>query len=334
MIGKIVMMSELKKPLRLYLFSIAVIISIWAFYITKNNAIGLFEENWFMSVTMLFASFIAGATSEGGGAVAFPVMTLLFNITPEIARDFSLMIQSFGMIMASYSIFIFRIKVLPKVIVTTSLGGILGITLGFHLLNGLLPPAYVKMFFTSFWLSFGISLYFTTKNSDLLINEDISEFNLKKLFLFFGIGVCGGAISSLTGTGIDIVTFSILTLVYRVCVKIATPTTVVLMGINSVVGFIYKENFMGGMASQSWDYLLVCIPIVIIGAPFGAIFISNKSKKLVQNILFVSILVQFVSSLIIIPQDTELLMFSGFIFTVGLTLFLTMALKNNFFRKG
>jgi uncharacterized membrane protein YfcA len=41
-----------------------------------------------MSVTMAFGSFIAGATSEGGGAVAFPVMTLLFNIAPSIARDF------------------------------------------------------------------------------------------------------------------------------------------------------------------------------------------------------------------------------------------------------
>ena len=35
-------------------------------------------------------------TSEGGGAVAFPVMTLALNIPPPVARDFSLMIQSCG----------------------------------------------------------------------------------------------------------------------------------------------------------------------------------------------------------------------------------------------
>ena len=35
-------------------------------------------------------------TSEGGGAVAFPVMTLLLEIKPEVARDFSLMVQSVG----------------------------------------------------------------------------------------------------------------------------------------------------------------------------------------------------------------------------------------------
>ena len=35
-------------------------------------------------------------TSEGGGAVAFPVMTLALGIKPSVARDFSLMIQSCG----------------------------------------------------------------------------------------------------------------------------------------------------------------------------------------------------------------------------------------------
>ena len=33
---------------------------------------------------MGFGSFIAGATTEGGGAVAFPVLTLLFEIPPEV----------------------------------------------------------------------------------------------------------------------------------------------------------------------------------------------------------------------------------------------------------
>ena len=49
-----------------------------------------------MTITMIFGSAIGGATSEGGGAVAFPVMTLALKIPPSIARDFSLMVQSCG----------------------------------------------------------------------------------------------------------------------------------------------------------------------------------------------------------------------------------------------
>ena len=45
---------------------------------------------------MIFGAMVAGATSEGGGAVAFPVMTLALGIRPTIARDFSIMIQSTG----------------------------------------------------------------------------------------------------------------------------------------------------------------------------------------------------------------------------------------------
>jgi hypothetical protein len=42
-----------------------------------------------MSITIyLFGSFVDGATSEGGGAVASPVMTLALGIAPVIARDF------------------------------------------------------------------------------------------------------------------------------------------------------------------------------------------------------------------------------------------------------
>ena len=47
---------------------------------------------------------IAGSTSAGGGAVAFPVMTLMFEISPECARNFSLAIQSVGMTAAAFAI--------------------------------------------------------------------------------------------------------------------------------------------------------------------------------------------------------------------------------------
>ena len=36
---------------------------------------------------------VIGMTSEGGGAVAFPVMTLLLGVHPSVARDFSVMVQ-------------------------------------------------------------------------------------------------------------------------------------------------------------------------------------------------------------------------------------------------
>ena len=60
-----------------------------------------------MQLTCLYC---VGMTSEGGGAIAFPVMTLAFNISPSVARDFSLMIQSCGMTAAAFTIFFMKVR--------------------------------------------------------------------------------------------------------------------------------------------------------------------------------------------------------------------------------
>ena len=303
---------------RLIVIPISIVMISWAFYMTSTNQFHLFEDNWFMSVTMIFASFIAGATSEGGGAVAFPIMTLFFKIKPAIARDFSLMIQSFGMIMAGFAIYFSGIRFLKKVILISSLGGILGIFISLNFLAELLTPSYIKIFFTSLWLSFAVFILFIWLKGDYFNKEHLDKPNVMALLLY---GILGGMISGLVGTGIDILIFSYLTLRHRICLKIATPTSVILMGLNSFAGFFIKERFLGGMEPVAWNYLLVAIPIVIFGAPFGAVFINERSKKFVLYFLVLSIVVQFISSLIIIPLTFVLMMFSLMTFVLGSCVF-------------
>ncbi len=61
-------------------------------------------------LNLIFICYLfPGMTSEGGGAVAFPVMTLAFGTSPAVARDFSLMIQSCGMSAAAFTIFFMRV---------------------------------------------------------------------------------------------------------------------------------------------------------------------------------------------------------------------------------
>ena len=49
-------------------------------------------------------------------------------------------------------------------------------------------------------------------------------------------GFLGGIFSAITGSGVDICSFSILSLLFRVSEKVSTPTSVVLMAINTCVG--------------------------------------------------------------------------------------------------
>ena len=71
---------------------------------------------------MIFGAMVAGMTSEGGGAVAFPVMTLALHISPSVARDFSLMIQACGMSAAAFTIFWMKLKVEKHSLLFCSLG--------------------------------------------------------------------------------------------------------------------------------------------------------------------------------------------------------------------
>lgn len=302
---------------------------VWISYILLTKNYPNFIENWFMSVTMLFGSMIAGATCEGGGAVAFPVMTLLFKIKPSIARDFSLLIQSFGMVAASFVIFKNKIKVSKNLIQLCLFGSVIGQFICMKYLLGLFSPVFVKITFTSIWLSFCLVIFLVKKSNNN--NETEISLSRKNLFVFTILAMLGGGITSLTGSGIDIITFSFATLYLGLDEKIATPTSVVLMALNSVIGVIFKILFTDeGTAHEAINYWLVCMPVVIFGAPLGAIFIYNKSKRLILNFLQVSIFIQFIASWIILDLTFALKLWSFFlVFTGGLVYYMLFRRRKN-----
>lgn len=313
--------------------AVAVLVWIgWTIGMVTGDRWHLFGENWFMSVTMVVGSFIAGATSEGGGAVAFPVMTLLFEIKPQVARDFSLMIQTVGMIAAAITIFAARIPVERRALVWSTAGGALGVIIGLEYVAPQLQPKYAKMTFLSVWLSFAFALYWINRYRDREVRHEIEHFGPRHIVLLAGAGMIGGVITGITGSGLDILTFSLLVLRFRITESIATPTSVVLMGVNAAVAFAWKGGLapivgasQSGMAPDAWNYWWVCVPIVVVGAPMGARFIRNRSRLFVAGILYVSIAIQFVAGLAIIPQNAQLLAYSAAVFAGGLFLFNRMA---------
>ncbi len=309
--------------------ALAIVLSIvwitWLVLMSAGDRWHLFADNWFMSATMAGGSFIAGATSEGGGAVAFPVMTLGFGIPPSTARDFSLMIQAVGMIAAGFTILYTRIRVEKHALLFSSLGGAIGVILGLEYVAPLLTPAFAKMFFTATWLSFAFALYWVNRYHDREVHLTITHFLPRHAVLLVGTGIIGGVVTSITGSGLDITTFALLVLRLRISEKIATPTSVVLMGINALVAALWQGGVRGALAPEAWNYWWVCVPIVVVGAPFGARFIRNRSRLFIASILYASILIQSVAALLIVPQTGRLLLFSGAIFTAGILFFRHMA---------
>ena len=284
----------------------------------------LFVENWFMSVTMAFGSFVAGSTSQGGGAVAFPVMTLGFNIEPKGARDFSMMIQSVGMTSASIAIFWRKIHVDRTSLVVAGLSGGVGAIIGLEFVQWWFAPDPTKVFFVSLWLAFGFALWRINQITRKVRRTTLADRSSRTLFFLALSGLLGGIISGLLGSGLDILVFALLVLGFRLCETVATPTSVVLMASNSQVGFCWRLLGGGGepIREEIWNYWWVCVPIVAIGAPLGARFISSRGHLFVVRLLLVVILAQFIGALIIVPFDRPLTLLAVLTFGFGVALFL------------
>lgn len=314
-------MKKSIKSVLLILVPIFMGLILWGLYMQITGKWDLFIDNWFMTVTMIFGSFIAGASSEGGGAVAFPVMTLAFSIPPETARNFSLAIQSVGMTAASYFIIARKIRIELKYLLPVSAGGALGIYFGTIYIVPFIPPPFAKMLFVSFWLSFGLVLFYVNEINNRKTVDKLPRFQWHEKIAIFVVGMIGGSISSLLGSGLDIFSFSYVTMRYHLSEKVATPTSVVIMAINSIVGFTIHRWVLSDFGPAETNYWLVCIPVVIFGAPIGAYFINAQTRQFISKFLYIVIVLQFVGALLIIRPTGDLLYFSILVFVFGLFFF-------------
>jgi len=307
--------------IRLFAWVVGLTFVVWAVFMQTTQQWALFADNGFMTLTMVFGSFMAGASSEGGGAIAYPVMTLVFGIEPEVARNFSLAIQSIGMSAAALWIWAHRIPVERTYLGLGLVGGTAGIVIGTFGIAPYVPAAYSKMLFVSFWLSYGIALFLLNHVWERDTRDALPTLSTGQRWEIIGVGVIGGILSAILGNGLDICTFAFVTLKYRISEKIATPTSVVLMASNAVVGFVLHGAVLQDMQPEAINYWLVSIPVVIFGAPFGAYVVSKLHRLVIASLLYLIIAAQFVGALLIIQPSATLMAFSGGVFLVGCGLF-------------
>ena len=102
-----------QSAIRALRFNLLLALFIWTVWLFLGglNALHHLLIDWKVALTMVFGSMVGGGTSEGGGAIAFPIFTKLLHIAPSDARNFSLAIQSVGMGAASLSILYLRVPI-------------------------------------------------------------------------------------------------------------------------------------------------------------------------------------------------------------------------------
>ena len=77
---------------------------------------------------------------------------------------------------------------------------------------------------------------------------------IKDVFIIGTVGFLGGIFSSIIGTGIHFIVFSIATTFYKLDEKVATPTSVMIMAMDSICGFFLRGVVIHQFSPQAFSY--------------------------------------------------------------------------------
>jgi uncharacterized membrane protein YfcA len=281
----------------------------------RGAAITSMEHYWRISVTMIFGSLVGGGTSEGGGAVAFPVLTKVLNIPAPHARLFTYAIQSIGMGAASLTILYLRVPIERRFLRLAA--PVAGVILSATLIAPVVKTSDVRVFFTVMLTCLALALVIQETRKVDNRNQQITLFGAREQAITAATGFVGGIVSGLLGVGENMVAFIIIVMLFRISEKVATPTTVILMTVVSIAGFATHLLFLGDFTGVVPRYWLAAVPVVVVGAPLGALICAQMPRQAICLILIGLITADFISTLLLVPISTLTMIIAASALAVG-----------------
>ncbi len=250
---------------------------IWIGLFATFNDLSFLASHWHYPAIMVLGAFVAGLTPEGGGAVAFPVLSVFFNVDRILARDFSLMIQSIGMTSASIFILTNKANTLRtyKPLLYFTPIAFVGFVLGMLLLQSI-PVYIIQALFLSLITTFAIAYFYSKHRGDRLT---LSARGIGDRLMLGAILILGGMCASLFGTGADIILYTLLVTRFSMNEKKATHMSIMLMAAISVLGFSYRHFIDADLTNDQYRIWLCAFPVVLFMAPFGTYILQGMNVE-------------------------------------------------------
>jgi len=268
----------------------------WATILTWRAEWPLMADNWPMALAMGFGSYFAGSTPMGGGTVGFPVLVLLFDKPASLGRDFSLAVQSIGMVSASVYIIARRQPVAWRMLGASMVGGAASTILCLLLVAPRVPGSMIELVFASLWAGFGVLMLW--KLQPISATAGIRPLSWRGDALTgLGVGLVGGLLVAITGVGIDMLIFVALTVLARSSLQISIPTSVILMASMSLVGVVTKTA-TGTWDPAVWGPWLAAAPGVALGAPLGAFIVALLDRRITLIVVSLLCLGQYIWTIV------------------------------------
>lgn len=286
-----------RKALYPFFAWLALFYTAWLLLVFAGGYLQTVLAHWPMAAAMAAGSYVAGSTPMGGGTVGFPVLVLLMDLPATLGRDFSFAIQAVGMTSASIYILCSRQELEWPMLRAALPGALVGTPLGILFVAPLASDLFIKLLFAAMWCSFG--LLHLRRINEITSYEGMTphdkSFDHKVGFI---VGFFGGlTIASITGVGIDMFIYMFLVLWCHADLKIAIPTSVVLMAFTSLVG-IATKLLTGSVQPGTFENWLAAAPVVALGAPFGALVVSKVGRRPTLIVVSILCVLQFIWTLV------------------------------------
>jgi uncharacterized membrane protein YfcA len=256
---------------------------LWLALFAAFNSIPFLWDHYYYPAMMVLGAFVAGLTPEGGGAVAFPVLSIFLDVKREMARDFSLMIQSIGMTSASIWILSRKGHCLPayKPVLWFVPVAFVGFILGMLLLQKI-PVFIIQALFLSLILTFALAYVFGKHRGErpMLRAEPRADHGL-----LVGVLLLGGMCASLFGTGADIVLYTLLVTRFRMDEKVATHMSIMVMAAISILGYGYRGFWDADITAYQVQTWLCAYPVVLFMAPFGSYILAKVNVEWMLRVI-------------------------------------------------
>ncbi len=302
----------------------------WAVAVIAAGQLGRVADNWEAGATMLFGSFLAGSSPEGGGAVAFPVLTKGLDVSAPVARTFGLCIQAVGMTVAAISIVLCRRPVHWRSAAIATTAAVAGFLASVFLVGEpdqlFWPPSigtpWVKATFSILLATTSVMMvrHLRSRGGPPLVTRWTRRADAALVLA----AIVGGFVSALTGTGANILVFLFLVALVDVNPKVALPTAIIVMAAVSVLGLVLfglvdgqldttvadgvvtsvggVETSLDASTADLLGLWLAAVPIVAWGAPLGALAASLVTeRRLVQFVAFLAT-VEVVTTFALVPE--------------------------------
>jgi len=243
-------------------------------------------------VSAVLIGVLLGLIGGGGSILTVPVLVYLFATDAVLATGYSLFIVGFTSLVGGAKAFTQK-QVDFRAVSLFGIPSILAIFIARHFLLPAIPDyifsigntaiykgSFLMLVFAILMLLAAVSMLRSKDNEDSPVNDVKGSIQNYKLLSLLGPGLLVGLTTGLLGAGGGFLIVPALVLLIRLPMKIAIGTSLLIIAINSIFGFVFSI----GRYHFHWELLLIFTGLAIAGVFLGSFFSQKLNGRILKKL--------------------------------------------------